>query len=92
MWLDGAWVWRTTLAAGYPETLCERMAHEYAEALKSAPVNSPGTVLFDALGQRKTFDEDSRRRREDRENNECIGGLRRPNRGHGAAAGLATGR
>ena len=49
---DGTWVWRTTLAAAYPEPLCERLADAYGRALPKEPWNAEvREVRFDAPGR-----------------------------------------
>ena len=79
---DGEWVWKTTLAAKYPKALCLTLAKAYRRALDKDPANlDVHKVIYDDLGQYNQHDIEAKRRMQDRENNDCIGGLRRPARG-----------
>ena len=70
------------MAAEYPEPLCERLAGAYWKALETEPQNAKAwEVRYDIQGPIAEHEEETRRRKQDRENNECIGGLRRPHRG-----------
>ena len=74
-------MWQTTLAAAYPEPLCRVLAEAFWEAIKKEPHKAkPKPVKYDAMGQNAPHELESRRRRQDRENNQCLGGLRRPHR------------
>ena len=43
-WANGKWVWNTSLAAEYPEGLCEALSETYFKAVKEQPVKTPPEV------------------------------------------------
>ena len=89
---DGKSVWWAQLAAAYPEEMCCTLAKEYTKALDKEPNNVPKKVGYDNLGMYAEHEGEARRRRQDRENNSCLGGLRRPHRGNRQVPGyLQTG-
>ena len=73
----GEWVWRTALAAEYPQGLCEVLASEYLKHLKMERKRSTTTVQsWKDGGNNKDFESKAYLR--EVENETCIGGLRNP--------------
>ena len=73
------WVHRTRLAAEYPEGLCDAWARLYVEAVKTAgPLVPSITTVTVSQRVHNSADLNARQMRE-KENAECVGGLRNPN-------------
>ena len=73
----GEWVWKTSLAAEYPQGLCEEVAKSFCRWLEANPqrANSNKNPMKDG---EVAEDWTSARYRREKENQECIGGLRNP--------------
>eukprot|EP00972_Heterocapsa_arctica_P037226 5481001-Heterocapsa_arctica.AAC.1 len=75
----GKWVWRTSLAAEYPQGLCEALAAGHRDALLTEPERSE--VLrstFTLQGGQDAVEPTARKEQREEENQRCIGGLRNP--------------
>jgi len=75
----GDWVWKTSLASEYPQGLCETLAEEYNKAVMHHPMRP--SLEFQELkeGGNNRKPQTSACIRE-QENDDCVGGLRNPNR------------
>ena len=73
----GNQVWKTALAAEYPQGLCEELAKAYDEWVVCHPARDKEWELKLTEEQRST-DPWSKKRMIEEENDECIGGLRSP--------------
>ena len=51
--IDGCWIWRTTLAAAYPEAVCRQLAQAYWRALKEEPTNTPWQSALRRAGRER---------------------------------------
>ena len=78
---DGKRHWATELAAAYPESLCNILAIEFFKAVKAMPKR--GRHLhheFTSSGRFSQINEETKRQIRERENADCLGGLRNPHR------------
>ena len=57
------------------------MSAEYGKALTQEPDNVAKHVTYDELGMHTEHEGMAKKRLQDKENSECIGGLRQPHRG-----------
>ena len=74
---DGRMVWLTSLAAEYPEGLCEALAAEYQKH-GTAGMEVPEAITFDDDGTHDPLAVEEAKARRERENKECLGGMRNP--------------
>ena len=75
----GKLVWKTSLAAEYPEGLCDALAKSYKAAINEKPLRpavKPAAVRDGELQQHQ----DSKRWQRKQENEQCVGGLRNPHK------------
>ena len=73
--------WATSLAAEYPETLCDAIARAFLDALKKEP--DRGETLqhvFTTQGRTSRMDEATKRQKRELEHKACLRGLRQPHR------------
>ena len=74
---SGNKVFKTSLAAEYPQGLCEVLAEQYARALEDQPFRPETTAVVHRDGDKKV-DWSSNKWKREVENENCIGGLRNP--------------
>eukprot|EP00972_Heterocapsa_arctica_P079267 11684184-Heterocapsa_arctica.AAC.1 len=75
----GQWVWKTSLAAEYPQGLCEELASGYKRALLTQPTRSEALrTTFALAGCVDTVEPDTKKAKRKEENLRCVGGLRDP--------------
>ena len=72
----GRQVFKTELAAEYPQGLCETLAKSFEQLLKEQPKLGP--IRSKKWTEDRPEDPDSRQARQEAENTSCVGGLRNP--------------
>ena len=76
--LNGRRVWKTELAAEYPEGLCDAISVAYASAVRDKPEIDPPQVSVNISGVTNPIQGPSNKQRKETDAAECVGGLRDP--------------